>query len=363
MQEITRSYADSNLELVESFERYMIARNLSPHTITSYRFTIERFMESLGPVSAVQAGRADIHNFQAKLISKGQGAASLNARTNALRLFYKFLSRAGLVTQNPLAYIGCRKVPKRLPRVLTIEEVEKLIAAARDPLERAVVEVFYATGMRLHELAALRLENIDFAGQTVKIVNGKGGKDRYTLFGRHAAKAIEEYIAWRKPRTFLFEAPPRSGEILRRKRVCEAEHISTAYSRNFVSAQSAICPPSKRRALPSRESPHRFPAFVLSAGVPTTPARYTESSIVCPSAPVSGGSPAHGKTRGGYAPARKRSGYPVRTGVPRPPTNFHYADLHQPYSQQIAGRLRKVPPACTKQSFGRIVKRWTASKS
>ena len=210
---LIRSYANSNLGLVEAFQRYMNARGLSKSTMVNYRFTVERFVGSLGPRSVVEARRGDVHNFLAALIGKGQGAASLNARTHALRLFYKFLMLGGLVTDSPMMHIGGRKVPKRVRRVLTIEEIEKLIAAARDPLERAVVEVLYATGMRVSELAALRLENIDFTGQTARIVNGKGGKDRVAVFGKHATKAMREYIDWRKPQTFLFEAPPRNGQV------------------------------------------------------------------------------------------------------------------------------------------------------
>lgn len=214
-----RSYADSNRELVEAFARYMAApRGLSKSTIANYGFTIKRFVEGLGARSVVGAQRADIRQFQTRMLGRGQSAASLNARIHALKLFFKFLMLGGLVTDSPMMHIGGRKVPKRVRRVLTIEEIEKLIAAARDPLERAVVEVLYATGMRVSELAALRLENIDFAGQTARIVNGKGGKDRVAVFGKHAAKAMREYIEWRKPGIFLFEAPSRNGEVIRQKR-------------------------------------------------------------------------------------------------------------------------------------------------
>lgn len=219
MTDLSVSYAEANWELVESFERYMISRGLSKSTIVNYRYTVERLVEHFGSMSVVQARRADIHNFLAKLIGKGQSAASLNARTHGLRLFYKFLSLVGLVANNPMMHIGQRKLPKRLYRVLSIEEIEKLVAAARDPLERVVVEVFYATGMRVSELASLKLGSVDFTGEVIKIVNGKCGRDRYTLFGRHAAKAMAEYIAWRKPQMYLLEAPPRTGEIIRKKRV------------------------------------------------------------------------------------------------------------------------------------------------
>ena len=94
----------------------------------------------------MQARRADIHNFQSKLIGKGQSAASLNSRLHALRLFFKFLAFLGLVNANPVAYITDRKIPKRIRRVLTVKEIEQLIVAARDLFERAVAELLYAFG-------------------------------------------------------------------------------------------------------------------------------------------------------------------------------------------------------------------------
>ena len=86
-----------------------------------------------------------------------------------------------------------RKTPGRLPIVLSIEQIEALIAAARDPLERAVPEVLYATGVRVSELINLKIGNIDFAEHSMLVKKGKGGKDRYVVFGRHAMKAMQEY--------------------------------------------------------------------------------------------------------------------------------------------------------------------------
>src|SRR5690348_2491850 len=85
MTDLTRSYADSNHELVEAFERYMLARSLSKSTILNYRFTVERFVEGFGSRSVVETQRADIRQFQTRMLGRGQSAASLNARIHDLR--------------------------------------------------------------------------------------------------------------------------------------------------------------------------------------------------------------------------------------------------------------------------------------
>lgn len=213
MTEIARSYAEPNRELVESFARYMQARAFSSVTVRLHKDTAMRFIETLGAVSAVEARRPDVHNFLAGLLKRGLSASTTNRHTNGLRCFFGFLCRAGLITRDPMLQVGRRKLPKRLPRVLTVEEVEALIAAAKNPFERAVPEVLYATGARVSELADLRLENIDFAEHIMLIQKGKGGKDRYVPFGRQAAKAILDYHAWRKPEVYLFEMRPRNGFI------------------------------------------------------------------------------------------------------------------------------------------------------
>jgi len=110
--------------------------------------------------------------------------------------------------------ISHRKVPGRLPRVLTLQEVEALIAAAQNPFERAVIETLYATGVRVSEFIQLRLENIDFGERLILVKKGKGKKDRYVLFGARAAKAMRDYLDWRPSKTFLFEAPARHGVIV-----------------------------------------------------------------------------------------------------------------------------------------------------
>jgi site-specific recombinase XerD len=206
-----RSYAEANRELVEAFIRWMKARVLARPTIREYTRTAKWFTEYLGSASVAEADRPEVLGCLETMTQRGVSPNRLAVDTAALRCFFKFLQYAEVIRINPMLRIAHRKLPHRLPRVLTIEEVEKLIKAARNPWEKACVETLYATGVRVSELCNIRLQNIDFRSHTILIKKGKGRKDRYVLFGEHAAKAIAEYVRWRPSKEFLFEAPARVG--------------------------------------------------------------------------------------------------------------------------------------------------------
>ncbi len=215
MSAIEKSHARSNRELVEAYERYLVARGNAAPTRRAYLDTVNRLVAVIGAVSVVDLDRSTIRQLLGNLHGKGLGASSVNLHMCALRSFFKFIRLTNLTRHDPMLLMGRHKVPTRLPVVLTVEQVEKLIAAARDPLERAVAEVLYSTGVRVSELIRLRLEDVDWMAHSIRVHNGKGGKDRVVLFGSYAEKAMREYQEWR-PSTagFLFEAPPRMGHLV-----------------------------------------------------------------------------------------------------------------------------------------------------
>lgn len=202
------SFTDRNRDLAAAFERYCIARGLSPKTRRSYRDTLGRLLNMLESRSVLSVCRADIRELQTRLLERGLSPNSLLIHTAAIRGFYKFLRIAGLVRIDPCARLDVRRVPRRLPRVLTVEEVERLIAACKTPFERAVVEVLYATAVRVSELVKIRLEDVTFNSGldsgTIRVNKGKGGKDRLVLFGSHAGAAMIAYAGERSD-GFLFE--------------------------------------------------------------------------------------------------------------------------------------------------------------
>ncbi len=214
-----RSFSQANSELVKAYERYLVARGNAGPTIGAYLDAVNRLVESVGAASVVEVERDTIRRVLGDWYKKGLTANSIRLHTCALRSFFKFIRLTGLTKHDPMLLIACRKIPTRLPVVLTIEQVERLIGAAQDPFERAVVEVLYSTGVRVSELIKLRLENISWPSRTIRVHKGKGGKDRVVLFGSYAEKAIQEYQAWRPSQAgFLFEAPARRGHIQATKR-------------------------------------------------------------------------------------------------------------------------------------------------
>ena len=211
-----RSFAKSNRELLEAFETYLVSRTEARER--SARTSIpsdgsSSFSARTMQRTSIGATSAD---FKVSLLAKGLAASSIHLHTDAIRAFSEFLRLAGVTRHDPVSSALASKVAGRVPRVLTVNEIERLIAACETPLERAVVEVLYATGVRISELIALRVEDITFSEPgVIRVLRGKGDKDRIVLFGRTPRRRSSEYLGDRRS-GFLFEAPPRTGELFKR---------------------------------------------------------------------------------------------------------------------------------------------------
>jgi integrase/recombinase XerD len=218
-----RSYARANQELAASFERYLIARGTSPATRSAYAETISRLIELLGSISVADADRSAIRKFLGTLCDRGLNPHSINRHTYAIRSFFKFVRLTGMTRGVDVSImLPYRKLPHRVPRVLTVAEIERLIAASKTPLERATVQILYSTGCRVSELSRLRVDDIDFSKPeppwTVRIHKGKGGKDRVVLIGEFAAAAIRRLLEYYPSKTgLLFEAPSRGAGLVDKK--------------------------------------------------------------------------------------------------------------------------------------------------
>lgn len=233
---IEESFADRNRDLAAAFERYMVSRGWSPKTRRAYRDTVGRLLAMLGSRSALSVCRADIRELQSAMLERGLSANSLLIHTYALRAFYKFLRMAELIRIDPTLRLDIRRAPSRLPRLLTVEEVERLIAACETPFQRAIVEVLYATGVRISELVNLRLEQVDFQGEVMTVRKGKGNKDRIVPFGSNAGAALCIYLGERSE-GFVFEhsGKPYSGGYIRKLlyRVAKRAGVSGVHPHAF----------------------------------------------------------------------------------------------------------------------------------
>ena len=209
-------------EALRAFVRSLEARDTSPDTRRSYEHTVAVWLawaEARGAAWETPP-RTTLRAYLAEL-SEGHARSSVAQRMAALRSFYRFAARSGLTPGDPWSAVATPRLPRRLPRVLEVEQVERLIAvvdqdlasgasgqpiAARDPelaralvlRDRALVETAYAAGLRISELAAADLRSLDLGRGELRVL-GKGRKERVGLLGRPAREALRAYLDEGRP--------------------------------------------------------------------------------------------------------------------------------------------------------------------
>jgi len=200
----------SELEL--QIGRYLdeLARaQVSPHTLAAYGGDLGQFLEYFtppdgGPPPLAKFQVLEIREWMADLYAHNLSQVSIRRKLAAVRALFRFLSREGLIAMNPARLVRTPKAPKRLPDVMTAEQVNGLIdTVAADKFERAhpardraIFEFLYGCGLRVSELVGLDLEDIDRAERWIR-VRGKGKKERQVPFAGKAADALDQYLAER----------------------------------------------------------------------------------------------------------------------------------------------------------------------
>lgn len=194
-----------NLELLERFLVYLRAeRNFSPHTLRNYRVDLELLMAFLGKRRSTYllASRKMIREFITTEATRCK-AATVMRRKASIKTFYRYLQRERWVEENPASGLASTRLPQVLPDVLTQKEAENLLDAAEcskaeDRLrDQAMFELLYGTGMRVSELAALDVDDVDLGHKQARIRSGKGRKERLVFFGAPAADALMAYLGER----------------------------------------------------------------------------------------------------------------------------------------------------------------------
>jgi tyrosine recombinase XerC len=201
--------------LREFLEYLRLNRNASPHTVAAYdsdvsqflTFTAQRAGRRRADLSPADFDLAAVRAFMAELHRQGQSRASVARKLSALRAFARFLRRDGWMESNPAALAAAPKREVRVPAHLSIDEMTRLLETpdTATPLgrrDRAILELFYASGLRLSELVGLGLEDVNLPGRIVRVL-GKGGKERLVPFNRAAADALR---SWLRDRAVLREA-------------------------------------------------------------------------------------------------------------------------------------------------------------
>ncbi len=192
---------------LDQFLTYMwTGRNASPYTLKNYRTDISQFLDFCrqeGVNSLTEIDRALLRRYLALLNERGYVKASIARRVAELRSFGRVLVQEGSLTHNPFRLVSAPRVPRRLPKYLTVSEVEALLSVPDTSVppglrDRAMIEVLYAAGLRVSELAGLDVRDVDLGQAQVRAL-GKGAKERIGLLGQPAVRAVRGYLQAGRP--------------------------------------------------------------------------------------------------------------------------------------------------------------------
>ncbi len=242
---------DGDKDWIGSYLRHLhVERRLSPLTCRHYRRDLESFREWCRKQGLARWSEVDgehVRAFSAACYRRGLGARSIQRQLSATRSFFRYLMRQKHVRRNPVEGVRAPKAPRRLPGNLDADRMAKLLDIRDDSLlgrrDKAMLELFYSSGLRLAELADLDLASVDAADATVR-VTGKGNRERVVPVGRHALEAL---AAWHAARPQL--AAP--GE--------PALFVSTRGSRlRPRSIQARVDHWARRQGIDTRLYPHLF---------------------------------------------------------------------------------------------------------
>lgn len=188
---------------VAQFLRNLLARNASVHTIKAYTGDLANFSAYAGSRSWQSIDHVAIRGFLSHLYEKGLGKASVARALAAVRSLYHWLAQEGVVEQNPAALVSTPRLPKKLPRVPTIEEMNTVLdgqmpeTAWFPDRDRLMLELLYGCGIRNSELIGINLDDIRLSAEAI-LIRGKGKKERYVPFGDSVKIALAVYLPTRQ---------------------------------------------------------------------------------------------------------------------------------------------------------------------
>jgi integrase/recombinase XerC len=188
---------------VANFLRHLGERNASPHTVKAYSRDLALFAAYAGSRGWKQIDHIVVRGFLSQLYENGLSKTSVARALAAVRSLYRWLAQEGLVEQNPAKLVATPKLPKKLPRVPTIEEMNSVIdgempeAAAFPERDRLMLELLYGCGIRNSELTGINLDDIRLSAEAI-LIRGKGKKERYVPFGDSVKTALAAYLPERQ---------------------------------------------------------------------------------------------------------------------------------------------------------------------
>ena len=197
-------------EAVQLFDMYCRAKGLARRTLETYQYSLNRLRECLDAsgTELPLPTRHDLRRFCESMLAQGLARGTIRVRRRSVRVFANFLEREGMVETSPMAGVEIPRVPQSLPKVLTAQEIQKLLKAAKTKTwygtrNHAMVATFLDTGLRLSELINLDASDVDLQSLSIRVRNGKGSKDRQVYIGRTLTRSLRR---WAEARPYVHEA-------------------------------------------------------------------------------------------------------------------------------------------------------------
>ena len=219
----------SSAPMIDEFTRHLsLERNLSAHTLRNYLSDISQFHEYLlgvfkkDALSSEDLTKVDhiiIRGFLSSMSEKGLSKTSVARKISVIRTFFNYMCREGTLVNNPGKMVSTPKRGKTLPRFLSVDEANRLMGSPdgsdiMSTRDRAILETFYSAGLRIGEIVAINLEDLNLSDGLIK-VKGKGRKERIVPVGKKAIAAIKEYLSQKQQKTkkIPLNPPFSKGEI------------------------------------------------------------------------------------------------------------------------------------------------------
>jgi len=199
----TKQSRTSVEKAINRFLQSLRQRNASVHTLKAYTGDLDNFAAYVGARDWRSIDHLTIRGFLSHLYEKGLGKTSVARALAAVRSFYRWLAQEGVVEQNPAALVSTPKLPKKLPRVPTIEEMNTVLegqmpeVASFPERDRTMFELLYGCGIRNSELIDINLDDIRLSSEAI-LIRGKGKKERYVPFGDSVKTALATYLPLRQ---------------------------------------------------------------------------------------------------------------------------------------------------------------------
>ncbi len=247
-------------DAVTAFLDYLaVEKSASAHTIRGYRGDLAEFVAFLRREGVTAPGNADARAVRAYLVSlhrRGLGKASIGRKLASARSWLRFLARRGVIEQNPARQVRSPRAPRRLPSFLPKDESKDLLDRRPEPSEagrrdHALLELLYATGIRVAECCGLDCDDLDRSRGTVRVL-GKGDKERMVPVGEAALEAVDAYLAVRSHRGRPLFTNRRGGRL-------------TTRSMHRIVGQQARAIGTSRRVTPHTLR-HTFATHMLGEG-------------------------------------------------------------------------------------------------